>query len=173
MNTYKERVSTLVKSTASALTEATSVLDTELAVFGKGSSQKAADKIKALKDKAIAARQAYLAAAKPVGREDKILTEDSERVCGKAEGLTVYWGLDILLGRQHLSDAADGKKDRQKIKSIYDVYLKDPKSVIREGGYIPDDVLKAVRGVLELDAASGQDAESQHQPGPSKRARKS
>lgn len=87
-----------------------------------------------MKGKVIAAKQAYLTATKPIGQEDKILIEDSERACGKAEGLTAYWGLDILLGRPRLSDATDGNKDRQKVKSTYDVYLKDPKSVIQEGG---------------------------------------
>lgn len=173
MNIYKEHISAIVKSMTSALTEVVGILEGELVAFGKGSSQKAADKIKNLKEKVLAAKQAYLAAVKQVGLEDNIIIEDSERACGKAEGLTVYWGLDILLKRQDLSDPVDGKKDRQKIKSIYDVYLKDPKSVIMEGGYVPDDVLKSVKGVLELDASLSQAAEPELQPGPAKKARKS
>ena len=69
-------------------------------------------------------------------------------------GLNVKWGVQRLLERPETSDLNLGKDTRQKMKLIWDTYLKDPSMPTRVGSYFTDEELASLTKLLEMDEKS-------------------
>ena len=80
--------------------------------------------------------------------------DEAKMVFAHCTGLNVKWGVQRLLERPETSDLNLGKDTRQKMKLIWDTYLKDPSMPTRVGSYFTDEELAGLTQLLEMDEKS-------------------
>mmetsp|Transcript_7083 Transcript_7083/g.16032 ORF Transcript_7083/g.16032 Transcript_7083/m.16032 type:complete len:108 (+) Transcript_7083:68-391(+) len=78
-------------------------------------------------------------------QEDPVLTDAEDN---RAENLTVNWGLRRLLARSDLWHPQDGKDARAKVKTIWDVYLSDPKNSVH--GFVSTGTFEQAKSVVDM-----------------------